>query len=67
MNKTVKSIEKMLSGTHCKLCLCILLVGMILYILNRFTFRNAEGFIKSPHGKMEGYQVARRMNTEELR
>ena len=48
MNKTVKSIEKMLSGTHCKLCICILLVGMILYILNRFTFRNAEGFLKSP-------------------
>ena len=45
MNKTVKSIEKMLSGTHCKLCLCVLLVGMILYILNRFTFRNAEGFL----------------------
>ena len=48
MNKALKSVEKVLSGTHCKLCLCVLLVGMILYILNRFTFggRN-EGFLNA--------------------
>jgi len=50
MDKTIKSVDKVLSGTYCKLCICFLLVGMILYILNRYTFRNPERFLNPLEG-----------------
>ena len=33
----IKSLDKLLSSTNCKLALCVLLVVFVLYILNRFT------------------------------
>ena len=33
----IKSVEKLLSSANCKLALCVLLVVLVLYILNRFT------------------------------
>jgi hypothetical protein len=38
LSKSVKSVEKLMSGTNFKLCVCVLLVGMILFVLNRFKF-----------------------------
>lgn len=42
----IKSFDKLLSSTNCKLVLCVLLVVFILYILNRFTFCK-ENFLSS--------------------
>ena len=33
----IKSLDKLLSSANCKLALCVLLVSLVLYILNRFT------------------------------
>ena len=44
LNSAGKSLDKVLSGTHCKLCCCVLLVGLLLFILNRYVHRNEHFF-----------------------
>ena len=72
MSKSLsKSVEKVLSSSYCKICCCVLLVGMFLFILNRFsTQRNKEtflGFNSSNRAENEYRRVKLKYGRQKLR